>query len=144
LLIAFSITGIIVVISCTTRSGLLARERGIPGSFKVLGDLGGSGQYCYERNLFSERFAARIERFSSDNFRDFLQKYDADTVETSAASGSVFLEKFLEEFGEDCRIDPGDLKWGVLGSGSFGKHGLLQFFYSEKENVMILVGTKAF
>jgi len=54
------------------------------------------------------------------------------------------FEKFLEDFPQECRIASGNLEWGTFGSGDFGKHGGLQYFFSEKEMVMILVGSKAF
>jgi hypothetical protein len=145
LLVALSIVALLGLFpQLSLKNGPLAEGSGVPGSFEVLGDFGGTGQYCYKRTLFSERFAARIERFSIDDFREFSQKYYGDKVETSATSGLNFFERFLEEFPPECRIEPGALGWGVLGSGNFGKHGALQYFFSENEMVMILVGTKAF
>ncbi len=127
-------------------TGELAEGRGVPGKFADLGDFGGHGQYCYKWVFPSQRFIARIERFSQDEFLAFSEKHDGDEFECYATE-LISFKKFIGEFSGECRIefeDFEDQELGYLGSCGFGGHGTLMYFYFKERMVMFILGTKAF
>lgn len=129
--------------------GELAEGRGVPGKFADLGDFGGHGQYCYKwvaLPIPSQRFIARIEHFSQDDFLAFSEKRDCYDSEFYATE-LISFKRFLGEFSGECRIEFEDFEeheLGFLGSCGFGGHGLLRYFYFKERMVMFILGTKAF
>lgn len=150
-LVLFVVAVVVVVLlfrpSYTT--GELAEGRGVPGKFADLGDFGGHGQYCYKwvaLPIPSQRFIARIEHFSQDDFLAFSEKRDCYDSEFYARE-LISFKRFLGEFSGECRIefeDFEDHELGHLGSCGFGGHGLLRYFYFKERMVMFILGTKAF
>jgi len=150
-LVLFVVAVVVVVLLCRPyyTTGELAEGRGVPGKFADLGDFGGHGQYCYKwvaLPIPSQRFIARIERFSQDDFRAFSEKHDGDESQFYATE-LISFKKFLGEFSGECRIefeDFEDQELGYLGSCGFGGHGALRYFYFKERMVMFILGTKAF
>lgn len=150
-LVLFVVAVVVMVLLCrpSYTTGELAEGRGVPGKFADLGDFGGHGQYCYKwvaLPIPSQRFIARIERFSQDDFLAFSEKHDGYESQFYATE-LISFKKFLGEFSGECRIefeDFEDQELGYLGSCGFGGHGTLRYFYFKERMVMFILGTKAF
>lgn len=145
-ILAFSLSLLLMLLISRkiSESGSLSPGGGIPGSFGTLGNLGGKGHYCYKGGFISERFAARVEGFSTEQFRDFTKIPIGSGVRTRAETELKSFERFVAQLSKECKIQLNDLELGISGSLGFGKHGLIRFFYSAEEEVMIVIGTKAF
>lgn len=124
--------------------GTITETKEFPGSFRRLGTLGKSGVYCYERRIFSERLAARIEGVTEAGFEGFSQTFHQNSDQIDSSVAMLSFDHFVSEFSPRCEIHVPELGMGRFGTINFGKHSSVRFFYSKEKRVMVIYGVKTF